>query len=139
MRCSLTKRTLHQTLLALVLLCGSVSAQAIVGSILGAVTSGLNTVGDFLYTSYMVELTTWESCMNTVGRDIDKKICGRKPPKPDGYDQWYAKLSERRKKEQLKILNDGRPGTKFRLKTEGSGKGPGPLSEGAVLPHPPGY
>ena len=138
MRCSLTKRTLHRTLLALLLLCIGVPAQAVIGSVLGVVASGLNTVGDILYTSYMAELKTWESCMNTVGRDIDKKICGRKPPKPEGYDEWYAKLSEQQKRERLKILNDGRPGTKFRLKRLGGGKGPGPLSEGAVLPHPPG-
>ena len=139
MRCSLTKRTLHQTLLALVLLCGSVAAQAgIVGSVLGTVSSAVNTVGDTLYTIDYAEYLAWKSCMNTVGRDIDKKICGRKPPKPEGFDQWYAKLSEQQKRERLKILNDGRPGTRFRLKRPGGGKGPGPLSEGAVLPHPPG-
>lgn len=140
MRCSLTRRTLHQTLLALFLLCGGVAAQAgIIGSVLGTVSGAVNTATDALYMTDYVAYRTWETCMNTVGRDTDKKICGKKPPTSEGFDQWYARLSEQQKREQLKILNDGRPGTRFRLKKGGPGKGPGPLSEGAVLPHPPGY
>ena len=134
MRCSPRARYM----LALALLSGSMTTQA------GVMESTAKLIDTSLYTTYDILRAKRNACLIVKfavlsSKKEQEKKCGPEPVKPEGYDEWLAEqkeMAEQQKNAPLEPLRDGRPGGWFRAEL-GPGIGPGPLTKGAVLPHPP--
>ena len=134
MRCSPCARYM----LALALLTGGMTTQA------GVMESTAELLDTTRYVTYDALRVKHKLCLGYKfvlfsSKKEQEKKCGPEPVKPEGYDEWRAEqdaLAEQRKNAPLEPLQDGRPGGWFRAEL-GPGIGPGPLTKGAVLPHPP--